>query len=354
MFAELLTVERNDLMRDLLATYPYKPYLWALGKEREGAVDNYILSQINEAVKAGGIARTYYLDGRVQGLCVIKPDHLATRELNIRAYRITHLLAMGKPDVQMLIKNLLIRETLRTLPKNSCVVARCPYSDLTSINALESCGFFTTHTALVLAKDLTNNDWLTTPAEDYEVTPLDPNYIDNFDESVLDIPEGILGWDVNLPRRVLSKVHRDWLRTYAAPTPVTAVQSKATASATKSNGVNQAVFAAVDHGRIVGIVAERTKPYASHAFGFNVGSIDILTTAPEYRGNGVATQLLKESLNQFAQNGVRVAELIVHSSDGVQSHSYQEMGFFTVGTTLTLAYCGGKQPDRAKLARIRG
>lgn len=354
MFAELLTVERNELMRDLFATYPFKPYLWALGKEREGAADNYILSQINDAVKAGGIARTYYLDGKVQGLCVIKPDILATQELKCRSYRITHLIAMGKPDVQMLVKNLLIRETLRTLPKNSCIVARCPYSDLTSINALESCGFFTTHTALILAKELSKNDWLATPAEDYEVTLIDRNDIDYFDESVLDIPEGVLGWDVNLPPRILSKVHRDWLRTYAATAPATAAQSAASTSINKSNGLSQALFAAVDQGRVVGIAAERTKPDAGNALGFNVGTIDILTTAPEYRGNGVATKLLKESLNQFVQKGVRVAELILHTNDGFLTQTYQEMGFFTVGTTLTLVYCGGKQPDRAKLARIRG
>lgn len=341
MFAELLTVERNELMRDLFETYPFKPYIWALGRERENAAENYILSQINETVKAGGIARAYYLGSKVQGLCVIRPDTIATHELHLQAFRITHLLAMGKPDVQLLIKSLLLRETIRSLPKNVCIIARCPYSDLTSVNALESYGFFTTHTALILAKDLSNNDWLTTPAEDYEVTPLKPEHLDSFDELTFDIPEGVLGWDINLPPKILSKIHRDWLRTYASTAKTQTVCSSTVEIEYSFPAHTQTLLAAYDGGRVVGIVAERTKSTARNLFGFNVGVIDILATAPEYRGNGVSSKLIKESLNQFAQNRVQVAELLLHSGDGFQSQFYQQMGFFTVGTTLTLVYSGG-------------
>ncbi|MGQ9678811.1 MAG: GNAT family N-acetyltransferase [bacterium] len=347
MFAELLTVERNELMRDLFETYPYKPYLWVLGKERENVVDKYIFSQINEVVKSGGIARAYCFDGKVQGLCVIRPDNLAMCELHRRAYRITHLLAIGKPDVQFLIKSLLVRETLRGLPKDVCIVARCPYSDLTSINALERYGFFTTHTALILAKDLSNTDWLTTPAEDYEVTPLTLENFDGLDEETLDIPEGVLGWDVNLPKRTLSQIHRDWLRTYAFTARNKTTRSSKVEIEYSPSSHLQTLLAAYDQGRVVGIVADRTKLTTRNSLGFNVGTIDILTTAPEYRGNGVSTKLIKESLNQFAQNRVRVAELVLHSNDNILSQYYQEMGFFTVNTTLTLVYYG-EMPRKTK------
>lgn len=348
MFAELLTVERNELMGDLLENYQFKPYIWALGRERKNAAENYILSQINEVVKSGGIARAYYLGGKVQGLCVIKPDTLATYELHLRTFQITHLLAMGKPDVQLFIKTLLLRETIRGLPKNLCIIARCPYSDLTSVNALESCGFFTTHTALILAKDLANNDWLTTPPEDYEVTPLKPEQLDSFDELTFDIPKGVLGWDVNLPPKILSKIHRDWLRTYAATAKTPTACSSPVEIESSFPARTQTLLAAYDRGRVVGIVAERTKSTARNLLGFNVGVIDILATAPEYHGNGVSSKLINESLNQFAQNRVQVVKLLLHSGDSFQSQSqfYQQMGFFTVDTTLTLVYSGRRENQK--------
>lgn len=344
MFAELLTVEQNELVRDLFESYPFKPYIWAIGKEREKAAVDYLLAQINEIVRDGGIARAYYLEGKVRGLCVVKPDRIAASELGQKTYEVTHLMALGKPQTQLAIKSLLVRELLRELPKTSCIVARCPYTDLTSVNALESCGFCTTHTALVLAKDLSDTDWLTTPAENYRVTPVDLTMLDDFDDLVSDIPEGILGWDYKLPRNFLIKVHRDWLRTYARANETGKTDGLQPATYQKSCCASTgSLLAAYDRGRAVGIVAERIKPNARNLLGFNIGTIDIITTAEEYKGNGVATQLLKDTLGQFAQNGVRVAQLILNSNDSAHIYQYQEMGFFTVGSRLILVYRGANR-----------
>ncbi len=337
MFAELLTVERSEIMRELFEAYEFKPYYWALGNDREkhNAAIDILVRDIARILTQGGFAHGYYIGKRVVGLCVVKSDPLASNILRAPAYRIAHIIALGKPETQLIIKQLLIQETLRTIPDSVCLVARCPYADITTINALERCGFITTNTALVFARELNESDWMLTPEENYEIHTAQPDEIDNFDTTVLDIPEGTLGWDLNLPPRFLSKVHKDWLRIYAGRQTVASTETVPQIAP----DANHALLVAQEHGRPVGLLAERIRPDTTNLLGFSVGSIDLITTAPEYRTNGVSTALIQKSLNSFSRAGARIAQLVVHSNDGAGVQTYQKMGFSTVGSWVTMALC---------------
>ncbi len=329
MLAELLNIERGEgILHELLESYPFKPYIWALGKERQTAANQYLLAQIAQVINNGGIARAYCLDNKLVGLCTISPDELATKEIRRRTYRLSHLIALGKSPMESIVKQALIRETLRQLPKNACVVASCPSADISTINVLQQCGFVTTHTALILARDLSNADWLTTPVENYEVHTIKAEELEQFDDDLLDIPRGFLGWDERLPPETRSRVYKDWLRTYALD------------NSKLSQEVPQLLVASNHQGQVVGLLAEKAKTETGKIFGFGIGKIELITTTSEYRSNGVATTLVKNALHSFAQNGIRVTEMVLNAADTANINNYQEMGFSIVGAYVTMVKGG--------------
>ena len=331
MFAELLTVERSEVFRDLLASYPFKPYAEGAlfsGKTRketkngkepaktwEESLLSLLVASIGRAVESGGIARVYCADKKVVGLCVTELDDWASRVLGRRAARVSHLMALGRPEVQTIIKQLILSQTLRETPRGTVLVARVPYVDLSSINALERCGFTATQTSIVMARELEESLPDSTPLGHYEIAAAGPDDVDEFDDAEFDINGGFLGWDAGLPCTVAARVHRDWLRVYAR---------------------ERRLLMARDHGEPVGLLAECLKTETEPPLGFRVGSIDLVKTANSYRENGVATDLISRGLAAFRGEGARLAELTVDSMDVPLIRSCQSLGFMTVGSSLTL------------------
>jgi ribosomal protein S18 acetylase RimI-like enzyme len=317
MFAELLTLDRSDPVSELLDSYPFKPYGWTRAGQTTGNLMDYLRSQIAKTVEKGGIVKTYCLGGRPIGMCAVSADRWASHELRTQAYRISHIMALGKPEAQMIVKTLLLQEALRSIPGNTCTVAQIPYSDLTSINALERLGFAATQTSLLMARQLADADAdIGAAGGDYDIASVNANDIDRMlDRTPVEIPNGFLGWDSGMSRSTATRVHRDWLRSYAH---------------------EHSLFLASDHGRPVGLLAEHVRTDTSPFLGFSVGSIDMVATIAEYRHNGVAGRLVTDSLRQFRSAGAGLAELTIHSADTPVAHSYQAQGFVTVGSSLTL------------------
>ncbi|MEO0078950.1 MAG: GNAT family N-acetyltransferase [candidate division WOR-3 bacterium] len=308
-------MDRTEPIDELLSSYPHKPFGWALSEGSQSLVE-YLRSQLAHDIESGGMVKTYYLGGKVVGLCATCPDTWASQELRRRAYRVTQLMAMGKTEAQLLIKTLLLNEALRDLRGACCLVANVPYSDLTSINALERTGFVATQTSLVLARDLENAEADTTADAGYEVATVGE---DDFDrllrQAAMEIPDGFLGWDSGLPQGTVTRIHNDWLRSYAH---------------------EKNLRVASDHGRPVGLLAERVRTDTTPTLGFSVGAIDLVATVPEYRNNGVAGHLVMDTLRSFKADGVRLAEMKVHSAITPTAAGLGVSGFAPVGTTVTM------------------
>jgi ribosomal protein S18 acetylase RimI-like enzyme len=257
------------------------------------------------------------MGGKALGLCVADTDEWASRELQERVYRITHLMALGHPEAQVLIKSMLLQEMMRTVPRRGVVVADMPYADLTSVNALERMGFTATQTSLHLARDLDSAETDATAAADYEVESLNADDVSLVLAGIpVEMPSGFLGWDSKLPHGAATRVHSDWL---------------------KSCALDRNLLMARDHGRPVGILAEHLRSDTTPYLGFPVGTIDLVATIPEYRHNGVAGRLVLKSLEQFQTQGAKLVELRIHSADTPVAHTYQSQGFTTIGSSLTLA-----------------
>jgi ribosomal protein S18 acetylase RimI-like enzyme len=287
-----------------------------MNSEDNESLVEYLRSQIAHDIESGGMVKTYYLGGKVVGLCATCPDGWASQELRRRAHRVTQLMALGKTEAQLLIKTLLLNEALRDLTGASCLVAHVPYSDLTSINALERAGFVATQTSLVLARDLENAEADTTADSGYDIATVND---DDFDrvlrQACMEIPDGFLGWDSGLPQGTVTRIHNDWLRSYAH---------------------EKNLKVASDHGRPVGLLAERVQTDTTPALGFSVGAIDLVATVAEYRNNGVAGRLVMDTLRGFKADGVRLAELKVHSAFTPAAAAFQANGFAPVGSTVTM------------------
>jgi len=316
MFAELLNTDQCRPLQELLRAYPHKPYNWALAGEQEGSLVDYVSHTISRTIESGGIAKAYTMGSEILGVCVMRPDEWAARELEERTFLLTHLIASGKPETQSLIKSMLLRDTLREIPGKACLVAQVPYTDFAGINALERMGFCATQTSVTLAKDLSRSDSTCPHQGDYEVERVRPDAIDQImARTGSAIPEGILGWDAKLSQSAASRVHRDWLASYATEHNLLLCQAS---------------------GRPVGLLAGHVRDDVSGFLGFGVGSIDLVATVPEYRHNGVASRLIADSLEQFRSDGVRLAELVTYSSDSGVVGTCQSHGFVTVQSTLTL------------------
>lgn len=357
MLAEILTFEPDGCLAGLLSSYPHKPFCWALGEQEQGPAVGFLTDNVRCAVERGGIAMSYRLSGRVVGLCVVSPDEWAAEELQSKCFSISHLIAEGSPEAQCLVKSLLVRESMRELGSQACYVARVPASDLSSVNTLQRMGFVATQSQVVLAKVLSSEPGAKSSGLErtYEVQRVNPGEVDQVLEGLypnristvenrigdwsrsaspcgehplrgehprhgehpqVSIPAGMMGWDAKLSRSTLSKVHADWLRTYAS---------------------GQSLFVAHDRGRPVGLLAEHVWTDTSQLLGTSVGSIDLVTTAPEYRNNGVVPELLASSLGVFASQGVGLARAVAYADDMPVIRSCQSAGFVTVENQLILA-----------------
>lgn len=316
MFADLMNLENCDSVRRLIESSPHKPFNWALGPSQQRPLVDYVIHDVQAALDAGGFARAYSLGGSIVGLCVTRPDDWASRELDIRAFRVAYLVASGKPEMQTMVKALLVRESVRNIPGRACFVVQVPHTDLSGINALERTGFVATQTSVILAKDLLHYGSETGAEATYQVHHARADDVDAiYHETASEIPEGILGWDYQLSDRTKSRVHRDWLAGYASA---------------------QGLLLAQDHGRPVGVLAERVNAEAAPYLGFGVGSVDFVATVPEYRNNGVARQLLADSLDYFKDRGVRLAEVTACGTDVPFMRYCQAQGFAAVENMLTL------------------
>ena len=316
MFSELLTIRNNESIRKLLGSYPHKPFNWAITPLQQDSLIDYFSGVVARVIENGGVAKTYVMGGELVGLCTSLPDKWASRELGVRTYHINHLLASGSVEAQTLIKGLLVRETTREIGNQTNVVARIPYTDVTSIKALENMGFEATQTSLVLAKDLEHAGPLGTELGDYEVRHGSMDDVELvIARAVREIPEGILGWDVNITDDVRQRVYLGWLRSYRA---------------------TDNLLLAYDGSGPIGLIAKHIRGDTSGYLGFTFGSIDLVVTAPEYRGNGVVPRLMNESLLSFRNAGVRLAEVVAYSSDAPVVRFCQDNGFAAVESTLIL------------------
>jgi hypothetical protein len=152
MFAELLTLDRSDPASELLDAYPFKPHGWALAGPTGGSLVDYMRNQIAQTVEKWGVVKTHCLGGKPIGMCAVDTDEWASREMRTPTFRISHIMALGKPGAQMIIKTRLLQEAMRAIPSNTCTGAQIPYSDLTSINALERLEFAATQTSLLMVR----------------------------------------------------------------------------------------------------------------------------------------------------------------------------------------------------------
>ncbi len=316
MFAELLNLENCDSLKKFMASQPHRPFGWALPPERQRAVVDYLLHGVQEAIDAGGFAKAYDLGGEMVGLCVTRPDNWASHELGVRTFRVTHLFAAGSPEMQTIVKAMLVRETVRSAPGRVCFVAQLAHTDLSGLNALERTGFIATQSTVVMALDLLDYQSRSTPEVGYEVERARPGELAGFLEATAaEVPDGILGWDYHLPAPTKSRVHRDWLASYAT----------------------QELLLASDSGRPAGLLAGHVREEAVRYLGFGVGTVDFVAAAPEYRNNGVALRLVSDSLDMFKSRGVRLAVVVARPGDESLLRYCQTCGFATVETTVTLA-----------------
>lgn len=314
MLAELLTLERTEPMHELLGVCPAGTHLCTQGQFTPNTAVKYTLTRLAAALARGGFAKTYVCQGQFVGICVASPDEWATRELATRTFRIEFLAALGNQEDQLRIKRMLLREIGRDLTRTTCTVAQVPYNDLTGINALESCGFTATQTSLVLSRSL--DDVLPrTQTTTYTVATASPYDLDVIDDATLSVPDNLFGWDGCLPHAERGRIHRDWLRTYAR---------------------DRSLLLAYDNGHPVGLLAEHKRKDMSRLLGYSVGSIDLVATAPNYQHNGVAAELVRSTLETFRSQGIGAVELIVRTADTSSAGYYQNEGFRTIGSRLTL------------------
>lgn len=316
MIAELLTFEPSSPVQDLLLKIGGGLCPHSRQRQDQEAMASCALKRIADIVASGGTAKVYSIHNRIRGMVVVGPDEWAFRELGRPGYRIEYLAAFGQAEEQFFVKQLLLREVHQTLPRGTPLVAQVPYADLTSINALERCGFVATQTALILAAEIADTQTPAAPVDtDYGVQPAQPEDIDRLDDGILQVPDGVFGWDAYLPPGIRARVHRDWLQSYAR---------------------DHSLLLAFHHDRPVGLLAEHICDEYSPVLGYAVGRIDLITTAAEYRNNGVARILMNYAFRQFYDRGARTVELLVHTTGAPSVDQLEARGFTTLGSSLVM------------------
>lgn len=311
MIAELLTFEHAGPVKDLLRGTDSGGYPLTKQRQDPKTLMSCVLRRFSDTVANGGTIKVYTVRSCVSGMVVVAQDEWALRELGRPGYRIEYLAAVGRTDQQLCVKTSLLQDVQKTLPRGAPLVAQTPHTDLTGIRALERCGFVTTQTKLLLAADIADAEMSPAPADlGYGVQSAELEDLDRLDDEILHVPDGLFGWDAYLPYSLRTRVHRDWLQSYAR---------------------DHSLLLAFHHGRPVGLLAEHLCEEHSLNPEYAVGRIDLISTAAEYRNNGVTRTLMNHAFALFRDRGARRVELLVPFADAPAMSQLDGSGFSTLG-----------------------
>ena len=305
----------------LLEAYPFKPYAHYGDRVSEEALQQLFLARVEASIK-GNAHSALWVPGLDGALALAAWTRLAwdSQHLGVGAGRLDYLVASGHYEDQYTVKEAMLPAVLEACADQGIrhLTARLHASDLSSIHLLEQHGFITVDGILAFSLDIEDTRW-PSPSESFEVRLSRPEDI----EQVKAIARSSFVYDRfhsdhRIPKAVADELHAVWLENSCL--------GKAT----------DAVVVAAEKGRILGFVTCKIVRQTTQYLGLTIGTIVLVATATDARGQGVAKATTYGALDWFREQGVDIVEVGTQLRNIPASRLYEACGFRLVASSLSL------------------
>ncbi len=331
---EPLTPEAFADCLPLLEAYPFKPYAHYARQVGEAALRKLFLSRVKSTL-TGDTHSAFWIRGPNSALGLVACTRLAwdSQQLGV------DLIASGGYKDQYRAKGALLMTVLEACADQGIrhLSARVNASDLSSIHLLEQHGFITVDGILTFSLELspprredtkqTNKkaknplclSAFVVPDKEFEVRISQPEDI----EQIKAIARSSyvydrFHFDPRIPKAVADELHAVWLENSCL--------GKAA----------DAVFVATENCRILGFVTCKIDHQTTEYLGLTIGTIILVATATEARGQGVAKAITYRALDWFRDQGVEIVEVGTQLRNISASRLYEACGFRLVTSSLSL------------------
>lgn len=305
----------------LLEAYPFKPYAHYGHRVGEKALQQLFLARVEASIKsnAHSALRIPRPDG-AQGLAGWTRLAWDSQQLGVGAGRLDYLIASGDYKDQYRAKEALLTGVLEACADQEIrhLTARLHASDLSGIHLLERRGFITVDGILTFSLNLQDAHWPSPPA-DLEIRLSRPEDI----EQIKAIARSSYVYDrfhsdPHIPKAVADELHAVWLENSCLGMAA------------------DAVVVATENGRILGYVTCKIDRHTTQYLGLTIGTIVLVATAADARGQGVAKAVTYGALDWFRDQGVDIVEVGTQLRNIPASRLYEACGFRLVASSLSL------------------
>ena len=318
---EPLTPEAFAACVPLLEVYPFKPYGHYVHRTGESALQQLFLSRVEASIR-GKARSAFWVPGPdgARGLAAWTRLAWDSQQLGYGAGRLDHLIASGGYEDQYRAKETLLAAVLEACADQGIrhLSARLHTSDLSSIHLLEQQSFIAIDGILTFSLDIRAAHW-PSPGEGVEIRlsrPQDTEQIKAIARSSYDYDR--FHSDPRIIKAVADELHAVWLENSCR------------------GAAADAVVVAAENDRILGFVTCKIIRQTTDYLGLTIGTIVLVATAADARGQGVAKATTYGALDWFHEQGVDIVEVGTQLRNIPASRLYEACEFRLVASSLSL------------------
>jgi len=268
--------------------------------------------------------KKYILEENDNTLIYLTPTFLAwdTEQLGLRVGKLDFVKSVRRQNISEEMLAHFIETVLKKIQaelKLEYIITRIKASDVALSMALEINGFRIIDGILTFMRDLNQAP----PVEEN----INKNLIVEFGcqdrvEEIIKLAEKMYIYDrfhndPLIPKERADKLHGVWLD-----------------NSCKKRVVDEVIIGVLN-GKLAGFVTCKLHRKLEEITGLKVGTIVLVGTSPEFRGQSVAYTLTIESLKWFKRKGIRFVEVGTQISNIPASRLYEKAGFKLINTSLT-------------------
>ena len=303
----------------LLKEWPFKPLarhdLWS-----QANLLNLTCDRVRDTLGNDSATWVAEQQGQVRGFACLSILPWDSDQLGMRAARIDYLIAEGRYDQQLQVKETLLEQVLVEAHDRGIwhLSVRIDASDLSTLHALEEAGFITVDGILTIALDLARHESIKRP-HDFQIrlaTPDDAERVANLARTAFIYDR--FHADPFISDARADELHATWLK------------NSCTGKAA------DAVVLAEDDTGLLGFITCALQDDTREQLGRMVGTVVMVASATSARGRGVAYATLMAALDWFRAQGCEIVDSGTQVRNIPCLGLFQKCGFRIVGSSISL------------------
>ena len=305
----------------LLKSHPFKPYAHYADRAGEVSIEQFFVARVRTSIEADGYSALWVRgpDGAL-ALAVWTRLGWDSERLGYGAGWLHYLVAAGDYQQRWDLEESLLKAVLENCARQGIrhLSARVSALDLITIHLLEQYGFAIMDGILTFSLDI-HDGCFPTEFEGLSVRLSQLEDIEQIKEIArTSYVHDRFHSDPLIPKEVADNIYAEWMENSCL------------------GKVADAVIVAERDGCVLSYATCKVDHQATEYLGFGIGTIVLVATATEARGQGLARATTYGALNWFRQHGVQIVEVGTQLQNIPAARLYESCGFKLVASSLSL------------------